>query len=239
MGQYRQLCLQILSFSLNKLAGCYSPFVGPQPLKGLQLTFNKILQDRVAVIKLNMRLTVIQLPLFLFISIHSYGQVSSCDTIYWTEKVKLTWTDFKAQPDTSVSFGAISYPATGYKSKLRNDTLKIWTYCGFLTCKSWTKFNGKNLLKHEQTHFDIAEYCRRLFIQRLLALSSNRQNAMTSIDRIYKTSVNFRRALDKEYDKETDLSRNELLQDKWTKDIQDKIYALRMFNQAEVLIVLK
>ena len=61
---------------------------------------------------------------------------------------------------------------------------------------------------------------------------------MSSIDKVYKDMIKFRSDLDKEYDTKTDFSRNELVQDKWTKDIQNKIFALRRFNQADVLIAL-
>ena len=177
---------------------------------------------------------------FLAIScFKSIGQSNDCDSIFWTANRKLSWLDFKAKPDTTVNFWAVSRPAMSYKSNLQNDTLKILTSCRFITCKSWTKSHGVNLLKHEQTHFDIAEYCRRLYTQKLLTITFNSQNVMQTIDNIYKEVIKFRSELDAKYDRETNFSRNEMIQDHWTKDITKKIIGLQDFETTSVTIILK
>jgi hypothetical protein len=161
---------------------------------------------------------------------------TSCDTIYWKENVKLQWSHFKAKPDTNRPMTAISSPGIAYSASFMNDSLRVAINCNFLTCVAWTKSNASNLLKHEQTHFDIAEYVRRLLIQKLIATRINSKNSLQALGNIYGEYIQIQIDLDKEYDEKTDYSRDTVMQDQWTKDIRAKIALLKAFSKSQLII---
>jgi len=173
--------------------------------------------------------------LALVISNNSYSQ-KSCDTIYWKENLKLQWSHFKAKPDTTRPMAASSSPGIAYSAKLRGDTLRVTVNCNFLTCSAWTKSGSPNLLKHEQTHFDIAEYTRRLFVQKLTTAKINSKTAFQELTDVYTEFIKFQTELDKEYDEKTNYSRDAEMQDQWTRDIQTKIAKLKAFSKAQCII---
>jgi hypothetical protein len=173
--------------------------------------------------------------IFIAFNFNSHCQ-GPCDTIYWKENVRLHWSDFKARPDTTRPMAAISSPGIGYSADFRNDSLRVAVNCNFRTCLAWTKSDRTTLLKHEQTHFDIAEYARRLFIQKLSSAKVNSKNPFEILNDIYAKYVKFQADLDKEYDEKTDYSRDEARQDIWTNDIRAKIALLKAFSKAQVII---
>jgi len=90
--------------------------------------------------------------------------------IVWSPNRKLTWDDFKAQPnDTLVAeVGAKSYLNFGFESSKATAFLNANTYVKttFNCSLSWVREDQKQneeLLKHEQYHFNLSEiYGRKL-----------------------------------------------------------------------------
>jgi hypothetical protein len=166
------------------------------------------------------------------------GQIAKCDTIAWEEKTKLKWSDFKGLPDTSLSYKAVSSPGIGYKARLVGDTLTLEIHCSFYTCKSWTKLDSRSLLQHEQTHFDISEYYRRIFVQKILATRLTKANALEMIRNIYKNIQKLRDELDAQYDNETNFSKNNIMQVKWTNEITIRINKSKALHKKKIVIPL-
>ncbi len=95
------------------------------------------------------------------------GFVANDTIISWSENRKLKWGDFKGIKD-SINF-AENGAATSYSISLlpRNikvdECEKINAIALFFKETSWTISESLGLLKHEQTHFDIAEiYVRKI-----------------------------------------------------------------------------
>jgi hypothetical protein len=172
-------------------------------------------------------------------SFNCFGQALSCDTIYWSENTKLKWTDFRGKPDTTVSFKAISSLAITYKLQLHADSLTIDVFCSFRTCNAWTKSNTLNLLKHEQTHFDISQYFKLVFIQRLLTAHYTKNNAIDQVKNIWAEIKKERDDLNITYDKESDLSRNNAAQIRWTTEINSRINRLKNEDKTRLIFFLK
>lgn len=174
----------------------------------------------------------------VFFSFNSISQ-QPCDTIQWKENIKIDWVDYRGNPDTTTLAAARTSSDIGYTANLFKDTLKIKTYSNLIKCTSWTKSKTPVLLLHERTHFDITEYSRRLLMQKLLVTDFKVQNAMQIIAEIYQEFARFRINLDDEYDEKTDYSRNMVVQDRWTKNIQNKLTSLKNFSKKEAIIILK
>ncbi len=88
------------------------------------------------------------------------------DTIYWTEDYKLTWNDFKGQPDYNIkTISALSSSGLMHSKGCKNGIIKYEVLSYFEKRESWVKAEAYTThhLKHEQIHFDITElYARKL-----------------------------------------------------------------------------
>ena len=93
---------------------------------------------------------------------------SGCDTILWSPVKKLTPADFKAVADTGKTMISFTLTKFAYKVFPQDGAAIVNTSTYFYPCSSWlNKANIRNSIAHEQLHFDIAEYHRRLFIKRI------------------------------------------------------------------------
>ncbi len=172
---------------------------------------------------------------FFSILIFTSFSFQSDNKIFWKENTVLTWDDFKGKPNVSSSFKTLteSVVTVDIKSKGNEAIVTIQNY--FDKNMSWTKDkNNDNLLSHEQGHFNIAEIWTRKFRQKL----KNKTYQITTFQRglnsmhseIHKES----RAMQVEYDKETEHSVNEANQQKWNKKITSELQKLSVFSSAEV-----
>ena len=179
--------------------------------------------------------------ILLFLSSHSSAQAFNCDSITWSKTIKLTWNDFKAQPDTTSEYGAISRISIAFKLTQVNDTIDIEVRCFFNPCISWRKTtsNDKVGLLHEQTHFDIAQYFKRLFIKRVLDKKFTRQNIVRELKETYTTIVTERALADKEYDEQTDYSRNKGEQYQMTEKYKKMIEGLKTYDKTKIRLILR
>ena len=186
-----------------------------------------------------MRKLICFLFLFQVLSTSVLSQTAVCDTIYWKPDTKLSWRDFRAVPDFTTKFGAMTFAGIGYRYQFTTDTLKVQTYCAFLTCRSWTKYDESILLKHEQTHFDISELWRRTFISRLLQMPVHRDSIDASLRALYLEMYRLGAEMDKEYDDQTESCRNKMQQVKWSKKIQVQLEHMSSFQDQGILLPIK
>ena len=166
--------------------------------------------------------------LFVGVSNKSFSQ----DTIHWSPCYKLKWEDFKETPDSTSEYGAISACNIIYKTSVRNDRLIFSVLCFFEKRKSW-KQNGvtsSTLLKHEQGHFDIAEYFARKLRQEFKNYKPEHSTFKNDIKNIFQKILNEKIQIDTQYDNETSFSTNTLIQLQWEKKIQTMLNSLSEFS---------
>jgi hypothetical protein len=177
----------------------------------------------------------------LLLSIKLISQKINCDSIPWTKDFRLKWSDFKGKADTTSAFGAVSRNGIGYRLTRLGDTVQIKVNCFFSPCISWTRSTPTDTigLLHEQGHFNIAQYFKRLFVQRLLEAKLSRDSVVKQVKNIYLSIVRERDFADKTYDKETDFSRNKLMQYRSLNKIDKKIEQLGKFDKDDVKLILK
>jgi len=91
---------------------------------------------------------------------------TTTDTIYWSEDYKLTWNDFKGQPDYNIqSISALSSSGLMHSKGCKNGKIIYEVLSYFEKRESWVKAEAytDHHLKHEQIHFDITElFARKL-----------------------------------------------------------------------------
>lgn len=139
----------------------------------------------------------------------------------WRANDKLTWNNFKAAPDYSHPFAAITYSGMsyGFSADVVNGEIYVnyKVNCFFVASKSWVKRryeNDEKLLKHEQLHFDITELYTRKFREELSKMTFTK-NVKTEIKALYKRITNEKVSFQEKYDLETDHSKKETAQKRW------------------------
>ena len=148
----------------------------------------------------------------LFISVMLFPQ-SDSEKINWSENRKLTWEDFKGTPTTSLGFAASTNTGIHfrYSYSMENDEaiVEYSVKSFFVPEKSWY-IPGKvsqQVLKHEQTHFDISELHARILLKRLESHKFSK-NIKLKIAPIYLQVEEQRKLMQKQFDVQTNHSQN-------------------------------
>ena len=140
----------------------------------------------------------------------------------WNESYKLSWQDFKADPNKNVSAVAITASGItfGYSIK-QTDKEEVVSFSSevhahFYPEQSWYKSERADvhILGHEQLHFNITELYARKFRYRIsqLKLSNSLRRELKTIHKEINTELS---EMQDKYDNETDYSRNFEIQSKW------------------------
>ncbi len=175
------------------------------------------------------------MKIFLFISFVFFGFQYQEEKLMWNKDRPLTWTDFKgavpknadfvASTNTGISFG-YSYTNTNGKIDVK------FTIESFIHPeKSWFQKDKVDdyILAHEQTHFDISELYARMLKKRL-SQQVFTKHAKAEIEKIYNQNEKQRRAMQAQYDAETDHSRIEKKELFWRKHISKQLIKYESWN---------
>lgn len=154
-------------------------------------------------------------------------QAPTCDSIIWSDTRQLTWSDFRALPETTSAVGALSFISFHYQLVEENDRQYLTVLNYFEPCKSWYKVYDTSLsLQHEQVHFNIDEYIRRLFIKEVKELKTVSRFAFPGVRDVYFSAMRYRNFLHRRFDVETDYHRNPVKEEHWHLDISTRISLL-------------
>lgn len=171
---------------------------------------------------LTMILKILSLSLILF-------STKQSNLIEWNAGRKLTWNDFKAQPDKTSTNAALTSSRINIEFGYTNTGLKYNIKCRFDKNLSWGRIKNDYILAHEQGHFDIAEIHARKLNKLLRAYKFNSRTVAKDVNSIYESVMKEHHAFQSQYDQETDYSRNFKLQDEWLTKIQDELAKLEEF----------
>jgi predicted secreted Zn-dependent protease len=169
--------------------------------------------------------------LILFLSlIDTSGKAKPADSfIDWSAERKLSWDDFKAQPDGVSVNAALTSTRIDIDYSLNNHAFKYKISCQFDPSKSWGRVKSDYILSHEQAHFDIAEIHARLLNKALKNYKFNVKTAKNDIGDIYQQLMDEHHTMQEQYDEETNYSRNESKQQEWKKKILDSLKELESY----------
>ena len=156
--------------------------------------------------------------------------------IGWKEEA-LSWKDFKAAPDPDSPFSANTSSGISYSWSMKSSaTGKEYSYevtSFFIPQKSWVKGGktSKNLLAHEQLHFDITELHARKLRKALAEFDfQNSREVKAALQEIYKKAELKRAVTQKKFDAETRHSMDEAAQLKWQKFVAEELKKLEEFS---------
>ncbi|MDB5199800.1 MAG: hypothetical protein JWO92_1763 [Chitinophagaceae bacterium] len=173
------------------------------------------------------------------ISIINCSAQPGCDTILWSSTKKLAPADFRGMADTGKIMIAFTMIKSGYKVLPQDGSVIINTLTYFFPCSSWLNRVNIKSIEHEQLHFDIAEYHKRLFLKRVSETISSADMFATTTRAIFRDVAEQRRAMNMEYDQQTTYGQNVQEQDKWNIKIANLLIELEKYTGNTTTINLK
>lgn len=184
----------------------------------------------------------------IFLSITTLAQHRSMvkvrgERLEWNKDSLLKWEDFQAKPKEAHFASALSDVSFSTEPYQENNKLFVKVIPVFNKYYSWVKVikveNSLNVLKHEQTHFDLFEVYARKFRKILMSTKIKASKAGEQIGKL--SDEYFAMAMKEQdiYDKETDFSRNKEKQEEWNKKVAKELKELEEFSHSIVEVKIK
>ena len=173
-----------------------------------------------------------------FLNCAQQKSIKSVDTtISWDKNIKLKWSDFQGEIDSNL-FGKAK---TSYKIDIiPEDVLvdekgniqgfeELTVEARFYKNYSWTSVPNDDLvvLKHEQLHFDIAEFFAEKIRNKFLKLQKIKEARFSIYWENYSILWKECREFQKQFDFETDHGRNIESNKVWAKKIEEGLTLLQ------------
>jgi hypothetical protein len=154
---------------------------------------------------------------------------SNNNLIPWSTARKLTWIDFKGDPDPHSPNAALTSSNINIEFGYNNTGFQYSIRCVFDKTRSWVRIPTDEVLAHEQGHFDIAEIYARRLNKALTGYRFNAQTVSKDVNDAYGNMMKEHRQTQIQYDQETDYSRNRPKQAEWLKKIAADLKSLEAF----------
>jgi len=138
-------------------------------------------------------------------------QLTPLRAIPWSTARRLRWSDFQGDPPSGGREGAITSYSLFYAWKCRGQAFEFLVIAGFQPGQSWVKqeilrdsAQSRRALRHEQTHFDIAELHARRMRSYFAGLSGACARSDDALGTLAQRFVDDTRAMQRQYDAETE-----------------------------------
>lgn len=167
--------------------------------------------------------------LLFFIPVIVSAQSKDEELLEWNASKKLTWNDYKANPDPSTDAAAST---TTYLSIEYNITSTSFGYkikSNFSKTRSWGLHKTDYILTHEQGHFDIAEIFARKLNKLMGEYKFDWKTYRQDLKKIYDDVLNEKEKMQNDYDEETNHSINKEKQEEWLKKINKMLEDYKNF----------
>ena len=157
------------------------------------------------------------------------GKNSNEETMTWDESQKLTWENFKADPNVNSDAVALTASGITFGYSVKTTGRRIISFSAtvdahFYPNKSWyIKDKGDDhILSHEQLHFDITELYARKFREQLKRLKVN-QNLKKQLNRLHMAINEALNETQQRYDAQSNHSINTEMQKQWESFIANEL----------------
>ena len=156
--------------------------------------------------------------------------------ILWRSDCHLSSDDFNGKKPRKSRWDAVTVTQLHYTLRADcKDSIAVKVTCMFDTKKSWKKYKKLNpyLLKHEQTHFDIAElYARKLrqALKKYIVSKDKLINPDWKLQYILFINNHRSRHYQKKYDRQTKHSNRRTAQREWNAKITDELNELKEYE---------
>ena len=169
--------------------------------------------------------TLVNLSIFIF-GLGAFAQEE--EVIPWTNDLRLEWTNFRATPPSDSRVAATTASGISYRLSAMETNGNMEVDCTidafFYPDESWYQpgMANSNILSHEQRHFDITELFARKMRQRIAEYSFTKK-VKAEVKGIYGDILKEMRDFQKQYDQETNYSRNVEEQMRWNNKIKNAL----------------
>lgn len=152
-----------------------------------------------------------------------FSQRKEEELLAWSDSRKLTWADYKGNPDAESDAAAstTSYLAIDYNIRSTSFSYKIESR--FSKTRSWGLHKTDYILRHEQGHFDIAEVFARKLHKKMSEYKFNRRTYQKDLKKIYDEVTQEKEEIQNSYDEETNHSINKKKQTEWLGRIEEML----------------
>jgi hypothetical protein len=148
----------------------------------------------------------------------------------WSATRRLTWKDFRGRPPSSGSEVAKTAYALFYGWKCRGEAFEFRVIAGFRPRHSWVKTMAVNdsglsrsALRHEQTHFDLAEVHARRLRRYFGGLASACRKTDAELTQLASRLLQEEKAEQQRYDTETNHGLRPESQAAWNADVTRRL----------------
>lgn len=165
------------------------------------------------------------LPVFCLVLLSSFlpAQDKKEDLIEWSATRRLTWADYKAQPDPYSDAAATTTTVLEVEYSFRNNSFGYHIRSRFSRTRSWGLHKTDYILSHEQGHFDIAEVYARKLHKNLSEYRFNKKTYQKDLRKIYEDITEEKEETQNDYDRQTRHSINKNRQAEWLKKIENML----------------
>jgi len=159
------------------------------------------------------------------------------DMIVWKVNI-LEWKHFQNLPQDNNISNARSNVNITSRWKVTNQKLSAIILSEFSKSKSWLRGKEtKDLLKHEQGHFDIIEYYSRLFRKELATYKfESLKNLKDDMSALHKKYIVLSKEMQEFYDSQTNHSLLKEQQNIWNLKIDKLLQETNNFSNPEVTV---
>lgn len=158
------------------------------------------------------------------------AQDNNEELIDWSVSHRLTWNDYKANPDRESGAAATTTTYLGIEYTMSGNNFSYKIHSRFSKDRSWGLHKTGYILSHEQGHFDIAEIFARKLNKRMIEYKFNKRKYQQDLSRIYQEIVDEKEEMQNDYDKETNHSINKTKQEEWLKKIGSMLEELKDYT---------
>jgi hypothetical protein len=159
-----------------------------------------------------------------------YTEKPEGDTIYYSTKRPLVWSDFRDKPNNgpyeAEVFAGIGYDEhTSVEKGIIHVILDIKTYIP--KSAAWVRgMPDDYILNHEQRHFDLAKIVSEHFKQKIAAMKLPADTYDGYINEQYLETLREETRMQKQYDRETHHGTDHEAQETWNEKIDKELKAL-------------
>lgn len=158
------------------------------------------------------------------------GDLAADDAFPWSAGRPLAWGDFRGSPPSEGSEGAKTSYTLYSGWQCRGDVFDIRVIAGFRPRESWVKAivlndsaQRRSILRHEQTHFDLAEVHARRMRQEFRDLSRPCAKTDAELRALAQRLAQEEKAEQRRYDDETNHGLLTDQQAAWSRDVARRL----------------
>jgi hypothetical protein len=156
------------------------------------------------------------------------------DTIVWRADSLLRQEDFKAKPQKGGPLGLSAIGIFLYPGETSGELL-FYVEALFMKSKSYLVKYSDYVLKHEQTHFDIAEVFARTLRKKIAETDFKKiKNTGNEMNKLYEKTMKDYFKEQATYDKDTEHGVNPAKQKLWNEDISQRLKDLDNYSPVSV-----